>query len=434
MIDETKIFEVNPATIIIKDELPRQRKDLGKIEELADSIQKFGQLLPVIINENNELIAGGRRLAACLLLARNVRVCYSNAVDPLTMRELELEENLQRKSLTPAEEALAIKEIVDIKQKIHGAPLPGVGGGFTLDDAAKIVGKSRSMVSEALKLAEIVELFPSLAECKTSTEIKSAAKALQRTQQQMEALASYEETIKKSKEFILVNRAAEDYLRGLGENSVDLLFTDPPYGIDIHEVAMTPGGETGGEHSTTEVKYDDSEDYAKNLLTVIANESYRIVKPTGHALIFCAPSHFWWLSEVMKSAGWLVAPRPVVWIKRETGQNNMPERWFSATYEFILFARKASSTLALQGKPDWIQCDIVPPSTRVHQAEKPILLCKELISRCCLPGQYLLDPCMGSGAIIAAGIQMKLLCLGCEKDTAVYASAVSRMFSTVENR
>lgn len=426
-VDESVIFEVDPTDIKVSEERPRQRKDLGEIQKMVVSIQTFGQLQPIVINRNNELIAGGRRLAACMLGGFKARVCYKDTVDSLLMQEMELEENLQRKALTPSEEVLAVSALVTLKRQIYGTPTQGKVGGFTLNDAAAIIGKTKGAVIEDLALAEAVKMFPNLSECKSKSEIKSAVKGLQRVSDNIDALKKYEETISRSQEFVLVNRDAVDYMKGLGNASVDLFFTDPPYGIDIHDNAMTAGGHTGGTITATGITYDDSESYAKTLLERCAIESFRITKDSGHSLIFCAPSHFAWLSERMAAAGWLVAPRPIVWIKQESGQNNQPEKWFSAAYEFILFARKPNSHLAIQGRPDWLQCNIVLPSVRVHQAEKPVELCKELISRVCLPGQYMVDPFMGSAALIDAAVQMKVLALGCEKDISSYANAVARM-------
>jgi DNA modification methylase len=429
-IDESKIFEIEPMDVKVSDEQPRQRKEMGEIEKLAESFRKFGQLLPIIISREGVLIAGGRRLAACALLGIKARVVYRDTVDPLFMEEMELEENVQRKALTPSEEVMAVSRLIELKRKIYGTPVPGREGGFTLEDAAQIMGKTKGSVIEDLMLADAIKNFPNLSECKTKADIKKAVKGYERIAQNISALSSYEETIKRSDKFVLVNKDAVDYLKGLGNESVDLFFTDPPYGIDIHSLAMTVGGETGGTNTTTGITYDDSEANAKRLLEIFSNESYRITKRTGHALLFCAPSMFWWLSERMGAAGWLVAPRPVIWIKRDTGQNNQPERWFSSAYEFILFARKQDSKLILLGRPDWIQCDPVSPSERIHQAEKPVELCKELIGRVCEPGKYMVDPCMGSGALVEAGVAMKVLSLGCEKEVESYAAAVSRMQKT----
>jgi ParB/RepB/Spo0J family partition protein len=424
---EDKLQTVDPSLIKVSDTRPRQRRELGEIAKMVESIRQYGQIQPVVINREWELIAGGRRLAACLMGGFQVVVCFSDEVDPMKLRELELEENVQRKALTPAEESMAVSELVKLKQAIYGVPTSGREGGFTLDDAAELVGKTRGYIIDALNVAEAVTLFPDLSKCATKAEIKKAFKGYERIQQQVNALSTYEEKISRTDKFVLVNREAERWLEGLGDGSIDLVFTDPPYGVNIHDIAMTSGGETGGDITTTGTTYDDSEGYAKTLLEKLCVESYRVTKENGFAMFFCAPSHFSWLSERMAAAGWLVAPRPVVWIKRESGQNNQPEKWFSSAYEFILFARKSSSCLILQGRPDWLQVDPVLPSERVHQAEKPIALCKELISRVCMPGSYIADPCMGSGALVAAAVELKMFALGCEKDLNSYASAVSRM-------
>lgn len=434
-IPENQIFEIDPLEVKVKDDLPRQRKDLGEIHKLAESITKFGQLLPVLVNQNKELIAGGRRLAACLMLGRKVRIAYKEAVDNTTMRELELEENIQRKALTPAEECLAIDELVKIKQAKYGKPTQGKKGGFTLEDAASIVGKTKGNVIESIQIAELVKEFPELGNAKTKSEIKKAAKGIERATKYAEAAQRYEAENKRSEQYILLNKDAVEYMKGVGDKTIDLLFTDPPYGIDINNLAMTIGGQTGGEFTTAGVKYEDSWEYARSVLEVIVKESFRIVKDNGHAYIFCGRDRFvfQWLYDEMVKVGWDVLKWPLIWIKRDTGQNNQPERWPSSAYEAILFARKIDSTLQIQGKPDWIQCNIVNPSERLHQAEKPIALCQDLIQRTCLPGAVLLDPCMGSGAIIESAVKSKVKAIGAEKDTVIFGSAVSRMEKVMED-
>ena len=140
---EEKLQTVDPATIKVSNERPRQRKELGEIAKMVESIRQYGQIQPIVVNRDMELIAGGRRLAACIMGGFKAVICFSDEVDPVKLRELELEENLQRKSLTPAEEGFAVKELIDIKQKLFGVPTSGRVGGFTLDDAADLVGKTR---------------------------------------------------------------------------------------------------------------------------------------------------------------------------------------------------------------------------------------------------------------------------------------------------
>ena len=62
-----EVLELMPTDIKVKDGLERFRKDLGEVNKLAESIKKYGQLQPIVITRNYELVCGGRRIAACLL-------------------------------------------------------------------------------------------------------------------------------------------------------------------------------------------------------------------------------------------------------------------------------------------------------------------------------------------------------------------------------
>ena len=103
-----QILKLNPTTIKIKDGLNRFRQDLGEVRKLSDSITRYGQLQPIGITHDKELVWGGRRVAACILAELDVLAVYQDDVDEILHRELEIEENLQRKNFTPGEEALAV--------------------------------------------------------------------------------------------------------------------------------------------------------------------------------------------------------------------------------------------------------------------------------------------------------------------------------------
>lgn len=80
----------------------RIRKDMGDIESLKDSLRTYGLLNPITLNENYELIAGGRRLEAAKQIgweSINAIVLDKN-ISELELVEMELEENNQRKEFT----------------------------------------------------------------------------------------------------------------------------------------------------------------------------------------------------------------------------------------------------------------------------------------------------------------------------------------------
>lgn len=428
-MDMSKVMFIDPMTVKVNEDLPRIRKDLGEVQKMLDSIKNFGQIQPIVINQNMELLAGGRRLAACIIGSIPVMAIYKDAVDPILMRELELEENLQRKALTPAEEVLAVQELHELKQRIHGVAVSGKkDSGWRLDDTAAILGKDTSSIIKDIALAEAIKNFPELAEAKTKSEITKAVKGLVKVAQKVEALKTYEEQLsQRTDRYILLNVDSSRHMASMPDNSVDLLLTDPPYGIEIDKISTGVGNITGNTLSTTGLSYADSREEALPLLELLAKESFRFVKPTGFAYVFCGPEWFWLLRKMFISAGWNVHVKPIIWIKHPSGQCNMPAYWPSSCYEMVMFARKTDSRLVVEGQPDWIQCNPVPESLRLHPAEKPVQLIENLINRTSLPAQLGYDPFMGSGSTVETMFKHMMKSIGCEKTLEIYATACDRM-------
>lgn len=424
-----EMFELNPVEIKVKEELPRIRKEMNKIEKLAESFSRFGQLQPIIINRNYELIAGGRRLAACMISGRKAKCIFADTLDPLTMREMELEENLQRENLTPAEEVLAIDEIHRIKQQIHGVPksYPGQKGGWRVEDTAELIGRTQPSITDDLALAEFIKLFPALSDAKTKSEIRKAAKGLTKVSQRIDAIKDYEEILgKDASKFDVTQNDAREHMLTIPDKSIDLLFTDPPWGIDIDKNAIGVGGRTG-EFTTTGIKYSDSKTEAMEIYSILGKEAIRFCRENAHAYVFVAPEHFNLIREIWISFGWFVSPRPIIWIKGTTGQNNAPYAWPSPGYESIMFARRHESRLVIEGKVDWIQALPVPPSERLHPAEKPISLIKDLMLRTSMPSHKMYDPFMGSGASVEVALEMKMFPIACDNDIASYSATIQRI-------
>jgi len=94
----------------------RVRKEMGDISALADSMNRFGQISPILITKKNELVAGGRRLEA----ARSLGWTTINAIeidisDTLTKLEYEVEENALRRDFSKEEAAEAAAKIHRLK-------------------------------------------------------------------------------------------------------------------------------------------------------------------------------------------------------------------------------------------------------------------------------------------------------------------------------
>jgi len=128
---------------------PRKDFDPRRLEELGESIRRHGLLQPVVVIPNGDrwiLVAGERRLRAHKLIgAPTIRAISADVdLDRLRMRELALVENIQRENLNPIELAEAYRELLEV----HG---------ITHEELAAIVHKSRSQITNTLRLLSLSE-------------------------------------------------------------------------------------------------------------------------------------------------------------------------------------------------------------------------------------------------------------------------------------
>ena len=134
---------------------PRSRMDEQALQELADSIVQHGIMQPIVVrpllhsnaDESRgrfEIIAGERRFRAARLAGlETVPVIVKDVADEQAL-SLALIENIQREDLNPLEEAQALKRLID-------------EFGFSHEQVAKAVGRSRSATSNLLRLLQLAE-------------------------------------------------------------------------------------------------------------------------------------------------------------------------------------------------------------------------------------------------------------------------------------
>lgn len=143
-----KVVSLPLNRIIPNKYQPRKIFKDESLAELANSIKEHGLTHPIVVNfnpvtENYELIAGERRLRACKLAGLK----YIDAIVRENAKEehklaVSLVENIQREDLNPIDTALAIRQLVD-----HF--------GIKQTDVAKYCGKSKSAVSNILRLLDL---------------------------------------------------------------------------------------------------------------------------------------------------------------------------------------------------------------------------------------------------------------------------------------
>lgn len=432
---DTGYIYLDPLTITVKEGLERYRKDLGDLQELGKSLKETGQIQPIVINRESELVVGGRRLAACILENIKVKAIYEDVVDPRRMRLWEVEENVRRKDLTPAEYALAVEELHTLMQEEYGESVSGKEGGHTLDDTAKILGKTRGSVISELDMAAMIKAFPELKSAKKKSEIRKAAKGLEKLNAAMKGLEEWEKAaLDKAGIYQLHCTDAVAHMKSLPDGCKDILLTDPLYAISADDLMISLGGRTGGALTSAGFKIKDDPVAGLTLLVELAKESFRITTSTAHGYVFVAPERFWPVRWLFVEAGWRVHIKPIIWVKREVGQCNVPTAWPASCYEMLMYIRKDESRIIKEGMPDWVECLPVPPEKKLHTYEKPVPLLLNLLERVSLPGQQLYDPFMGSASSIEAGLEMKLICEGVDNSAEAYATAGKRIKEYLERK
>lgn len=131
----------------IKPNPSQPRQQMGDLADLTASIREKGILEPLIVRRNGEsyqIISGERRYQAAINAGLSELPCVERNVDDKETLELALIENIQRKDLTPFEEADAYDQLVSDHEYTH-------------EVLAKRVGKSRTSVTETLSLTGMPE-------------------------------------------------------------------------------------------------------------------------------------------------------------------------------------------------------------------------------------------------------------------------------------
>ena len=126
---------------------PRKQFDEDALLELSESVKQYGILQPLLVSDKKdyyEIIAGERRWRAAKLAGlKEVPVIVKEFTDQ-ELVEISLIENIQREDLNPVEEAMAYKRLID---EFH----------LKQDEVAERVGKSRTAVTNSMRLLKLSE-------------------------------------------------------------------------------------------------------------------------------------------------------------------------------------------------------------------------------------------------------------------------------------
>lgn len=430
----------------------RQRREIpaSHIKSLRESILKVGLLHPPVCwwdeTAGKWVLSAGecrvrtiQEIAAAKLpfwhanqevLPGQIPITPLREAVELLAFEAELDENVRRLDLTWQDRARAYSDLhtmrltenpkqtlAETKAELVELHAPSLHSGAPM----KTANSNANEIREAQVIAENLD-------DEKIAGARNAREALQliyrREEEKINAALikrSLSENVRKS-DLMLHHGGMEDILPTIRDGTVDLIIADPPYGI---------AASSGGFSARTVVHhhYEDTPEIAKSLIVTILTEGFRLTKARANIFIFCDIDNFPYLKTVASNLGWVPFRRPLVWRKSESeGMAPWGGSGPRLTTEFFFYATKGQR--GMNASPiDVFDFKRVGRHERIHGAEKPVELLRQLIECTTLPGDVVLDPCCGSGSTLVACRETKRSGIGIEKDPDYYRTAYTNVHS-----
>ena len=166
-VDEVSEEEINGKVLNLKisevepnRNQPRKSFNEETLEELAESIKQYGLIQPIIVTKEDgyyAIVAGERRWRACKKAGLKEISAIVREKDEKRNKEIALIENIQREDLNPIDKAMGIKALMEDYE-------------LTQADVAKILGKSRSAITNTIRILNLDSRVLDMVRAGTLTE------------------------------------------------------------------------------------------------------------------------------------------------------------------------------------------------------------------------------------------------------------------------
>ena len=431
--------ELDPAQIIIKRD-ERQRRELKDLDTLMASIKRVGQIQPIVIDRDNVLIAGERRLTAIKQLAdRNIRCVYMDQLSAFDLQLIEYEENIIRADLPWQDQCNAILGMHNLCKSKDPK--------WSAVQTAQKLGLSSGTVSERLAVAEELAAGNKMVlEAPLYSTAKGIVQRLQARKADAErsmltgmlnskplatpleqAIAAAEGRVSSGdysqQDTFAVNimpsgLPSDDIASGLilcdnfnewaptyNGKKFNLIHCDFPYGVGMHKSDQGSGDAYG--------TYDDSPDVYWTLLDTMLNYLDNFCEESAH-LVFWFSMDYYQLTLERLRTKFMVNPFPLVWAKSDnSGILPDPNRGPRRTYETAFFASRGDRKI-VKAVANHISAPIQRGN---HMSEKPQTVLRHFFRMLIDDTSSILDPTCGSGSAIRAARSLGASrMLGIERD------------------
>jgi DNA modification methylase len=448
--------------------LERQRRDFGDIDDMSNSLARFGLIEPIVVDQNNVLVAGHRRLLAAMQLGwPDIDVVRREDLDDLSRAELELEENIRRKGLAWPEEVRAIRKLYRMRQERYGdrggfgglaEEVAGKASSYSVEDLADEIDKGRSMTHFNIRLADALDELPAIEREPTKKaawsryeswrENKIREELAKRTvmpstlseresrggpededpapSDTARPIEAVRQPIKKigwKGRGLLYHGDARDVLKYLPSDSVDAIVTDPPFALGMFRKDATIGGKRLAEAAGG--MYEDTPQETMDMIDDVMGHAQRVLKPDGHVYCFFHMTRYEPVYLMLRQHFGDCEPTPIIWIKNTPGIGDPGRGWVYA-YEPCFFVNRGRKLCRAQAF-NYLKYDTIPPSKKTHPTAKPPALLRHLIRASCVKGEVVLDPFAGSGSTLVAAYQTGCRFIGVEREEQYHRIATENL-------
>lgn len=200
------------------------------------------------------------------------------------------------------------------------------------------------------------------------------------------------------------------------DKSVDLICSDPPYGMSYQSARRTATPQYEKIENDTSLEW----------LAPFLKEAYRVLKDDTHIYLFCNDYAISDFRKEMEAVGF-TPKRTLVWVKNNHTSGDLEGDYGNKT-EFILYAQKGRRFL--NGNRDTNVIEEAREACELHPTQKPLNLMMYLIEKSSKEGELVLDPFAGSGTTLIAANYLQRNAVGIEISPEYAKIAQERLDST----
>jgi ParB family chromosome partitioning protein len=356
----------------------RQRREIGDINELADSISRLGLIHPVVVDRNNCLIAGFRRFSAVKALGwTHIDCTYTDELDPLVLHLIELEENIKRKDLTWQERHDAIIEYHRIRKEQDP--------NWTEARTASAIGIARPTVTQHTTVDKLRDNPLVRNADGFRTALNNATRILERRAADE---ANTHGLIGNQYTSPFIHADFHAWSETYNGPKFNLIHCDFPYGINSHNSRQNPSG------------YDDSIETYFNLIRTLSINLDRFCAPSAHIIFWFSPTYFCQTWELLKLLdGFKFDEHPLIWARDDQrGIAPDAQRRPRRVYETAFFGWRGDRPLVRMKNNAFVG----PSPSGDHAHEKSQSMLEYFFEMVVDPQTAILDPTCGSGSAIRA--------------------------------